>query len=287
MPVLRLEANRPVSTALNKGTTFHRIETRAERVTTVFDDATVVATRGSDGGIVAEVAQSRSRLSGSSMRIHRENQRPYAIEFQAQHRTPLLIQGRSELEPTLDWANRQVYSLSMAEDPAKVVWGDRDLMIASGKALNVEARVREIKTDWSEGLSAVARSEQQYLSTILSRHGQELGWVRWHAKPKVLAWHFPGLTSGYLDNESLTAIGGWPFQPDMAWMNIQAFAFQDFHSRLSKTNQTQIGLASQGWLEKISVAISPTVYAQDGCTGLHWLDYTTFRPCCDEHDQCF
>lgn len=25
----------------------------------------------------------------------------------------------------------------------------------------------------------------------------------------------------------------------------------------------------------------------DGCTGLHWLDGTVFRPCCDAHDLCF
>jgi hypothetical protein len=25
----------------------------------------------------------------------------------------------------------------------------------------------------------------------------------------------------------------------------------------------------------------------DGCTGLHWLDDTIFRECCDTHDRCF
>jgi hypothetical protein len=34
-------------------------------------------------------------------------------------------------------------------------------------------------------------------------------------------------------------------------------------------------------------AMNPCDGVSDGCTGLHWLDGTIFRPCCDKHDECF
>ena len=36
-----------------------------------------------------------------------------------------------------------------------------------------------------------------------------------------------------------------------------------------------------------TLAQQPCDGVSDGCTGLHWLDGSIFRPCCDQHDLCF
>lgn len=105
---------------------------------------------------------------------------------------------------------------------------------------------------------------------------------RWHADARVLAWSFPGLTAAVLDDASLSEIGRWPFEPDMAWLKMQAFAFEYFHSRLRASADASY---KKGWLERIASQASATVYAQDGCTGLHWLDGSIYRPCCDQQNQ--
>src|SRR5262249_731516 len=40
--------------------------------------------------------------------------------------------------------------------------------------------------------------------------------------------------------------------------------------------------------QRLANVVSPAVEANEpGCDGLHWLDNTGFRPCCDQHDRCY
>ena len=41
-------------------------------------------------------------------------------------------------------------------------------------------------------------------------------------------------------------------------------------------------------LRRLVDAVAPTLHANEpGCDGLHWLDGSIFRPCCDIHDRCY
>jgi hypothetical protein len=111
-----------------------------------------------------------------------------------------------------------------------------------GRAFNVDGAITEHRTEWPEGLTAVvgrtpgARRGQMPgrpasgFRTRLTKNDVEVGAVRWYSEDQVLVWSFPGLTEGGLDPVRLQRNGGWSFTPDMAWINIQSYAFHYFHS---------------------------------------------------------
>jgi hypothetical protein len=107
----------------------------------------------------------------------------------------------------------------------------------------------------------------------------------------MLVWSFPGYTEGSITDARLADMGGWPFLPDKAWINIQAFGFYSAHKqRLER--RAAAAAATPPNLGRLLRRIFPVVHAQDysdydGCTGFAYLDYTWYRPCCDRHDRCF
>ncbi len=149
--------------------------------------------------------------------------------------------------------------------------------------------VESIESEWPEGF--VARTVEmeepagRLLFTRLFQNGAEVGRLGWYPDAQVLHWSFPGLTRGTLSPERLGKIGGrWPFTPDMAWGNVQSLAFHRFHTRMKAAAKPQ----EQGRLARLINLIMPTLSANDaGCDGLHWLDNSIVRPCCDNHDLCY
>ena len=99
-----------------------------------------------------------------------------------------------------------------------------------------------------------------------------------------------GLTNGlvYIAPEHLKgAYGGWGFTPDSTWVNLQTIALHHF-----KTLVARDGFVAKGCEKpqpsRLAQLFFPTVYANEpGCDGLHWIDGTILRACCDDHDRCY
>jgi hypothetical protein len=69
-------------------------------------------------------------------------------------------------------------------------------------------------------------------------------------------------------------------------MNIQAIAFHHFKTRIDRDRFVARG--APGVFDKVRQFIAPVLHADEpGCDGLHWLDGTIFRFCCDVHDACY
>ena len=123
--------------------------------------------------------------------------------------------------------------------------------------------------------------------------GVEVGEIVWVPSQKLLMWNFKGLTKGSVNEETLkkTPSGGWTFQPSLAWANVQALAFYTFHTRLAKAGTVSAARNEReprGLGRKVLDALVRPVQANaPGCDGLHWLDGSIFRPCCDAHDICY
>ncbi|MGE0041048.1 MAG: hypothetical protein AB7H88_15975 [Vicinamibacterales bacterium] len=301
--VLRLGADVPVSAALDKGATYNGLEGQATRVETTFDDAVAVNERRADGGIRTRMTDRLGNDLGTFVAT-RDAAAGTWLEFRAPGAPLVRAPGRAELAPTLDWAARQAYAFvkdgvnQAAGVPGSSVRWRRNLVRPDRAGLaDIDAHIVEVRTEFAGGLTAIARRPASRaaaraksgaiisFSSVLLRDGVEIGWVRWHQNTRVLAWHFPGGTTGYLTPGRLGEIGGWPFTPDMAWVNMQAFAFYELPRR-----QPPPGVRLDqrpGLVERVVQAIVPTLQAQDGCTGLHWLDGTIFRACCDQHDNCY
>ena len=103
---------------------------------------------------------------------------------------------------------------------------------------------------------------------------------------------FQGPAKGSANEEpGRNALGGWTFQPTLAWANVQALAFYTFHARLAKAGTVSVARndhepRSLG-RKVLESLVRPVQANAPGCDGLHWLDGSIFRPCCDAHDICY
>lgn len=299
LPVLRLEPGRSVGTALDKGATYHQLEDLAVRVRTVFDDAVAVSERTEPGHLEAALETPAGRRLATLTVLRLAGARE-TIHLEVPGERFVTVQAPTGLRASLDWAGRQVYTF----------WKDRSAHASSGPAWqqnllrpagvgprNLDVSIREVETEWPGQVVARASWRQplgpadrpgggRRMAATFTRGGRDRGWVQWYADAKILDWSITGLTSGTLTDDALGEIGGWPFTPDLAWLNVQAFAFEHFQSNIAR-RQAAVRSQSPTGLAALVKAVMPTLHAQDGCTGLHWLDSSIVRPCCDRHDLCF
>jgi hypothetical protein len=285
----------------DRGATYYWLEARAVRATTRFADAVAVTERVAGGDLKTRILDvAGNELAG--LAIDRMETASDVIEFSRPDGTRVRAAGRPGFRPTLDWGNRQAYALwKDAPSPANpsLEWRDGLMRARPARGLDVDGAVTELRTEWPDGLAAVvgrtsgarrgqpAGRERTGFRTRLTKDNLEVGAVRWYSEDQVLVWSFPGLTEGGLDPERLHKNGGWSFIPDMPWINIQSYAFHYFHSLVAEKGFVARAERRDRWIDKLVNVISPTLHAEVGCDGLHWLDYSVYRPCCDIHDRCY
>jgi hypothetical protein len=265
----------------NWGTTFHALEQKAGRVTTRFADGSAVAERGMDGHIRTWLYNAAGNEIAT---LHAEQSGSMRLDLLGA--TTLNTVRRPGLIPTLSWANEQAYALAK-DDASGLQWRGEVLRGRGSPQLPTE-----IEVEFEGGITAKTMRYPDGYQTALYLHGTSVGRMRYKLKERELIFQFPGLTEGVLTSDKQKIIGGWRFTPTLAWMHVQALAFYQFHSAVkakgvARAEPTWFMKPELKWFQKAWEAVFPTVQAQDGCTGLHWLDGTLFRPCCDIHDQCY
>ena len=154
----------------------------------------------------------------------------------------------------------------------------------------------EIAVEFDGGITAVTTNavghpemkiDRPLFVTRVFRDNVQVGSTWWIASTKTFAWKFPGLTEGMVNDERQRIIGGWRLRPTMAWAKVQGLAFYEFHSRMAADGRVASKAKASGLLARLTELVMPTVSAQDGCSYMHWLDDSVFRPCCDSHDRCY
>jgi hypothetical protein len=174
-----------------------------------------------------------------------------------------------------------------------------------GTAQTHNGEVTEVVTEWAEGLTATL-TKQTYSRrelghgrfvggpayvTNLTLNGVPAGIGVWFVADRVYAYSLPGLGADFIAPEHLKQrYGDWGFTPDPIWVNLQTIAIHHF-TTLSKAkgfvakNNGSCGAAAT---KAVAQFFFPTVQANEpGCDGLHWLDGTVVRACCDDHDRCY
>jgi len=285
----------------DRGATYEWLEGRATRVTIKFPEVTAMAERGSDGDLKTRLMDAAGNEL-ATFGVDRRDAVNTMLVFQSPGAADVRVSGGVNVRATLDWASRQAYSLwkDRAARGSQLEWQGGLLRSRGAPARDLDRDVAEVRTDWSDGFSATAvkgsgarrnafAGKPTRVPSFVSRlrkDNADVGVSRWFAEEQVLEWSFPGLSEGYLDGGRLEKIGGWPFTPDMAWGNVQSFAFHYFHTLVA--TQGFVAERQKSWKDAIAGAVMPTVFANEpGCDGLHWLDGTLFRPCCDSHDRCY
>lgn len=290
---------RPAIAPGDRGATYRWLEGQAVRVTTRFADAVASAERTADGDLKTRLTD----LAGNEVAalvVDRVGAVGAIVDIRVSGRDSLKADVAPGLTPTLAWVNRQAYSAwkDPLEKAQPLEWNDTLIRPRGAKRRNLDDSTIELRTEWPDNFAASAapgrrRSltagdtpERQVLATRVQHHGVDVGRSTWYVKEQVFEWHLPGLTEGWLDAERLAPVGGWSFAPDLAWLNVQSYAFHRFHKQI----QTDGFVAERpnGIFDAIAEIVSPTVFANEvGCDGLHWLDGSVFRPCCDTHDACY
>lgn len=301
-PVARLAPDglRPGAEPGKKGATYFGLESQAVRQTARFPELTAVTDRGFDGALRTVLADAGG-TEVATFKLDRVDGSADVLSFTRGGRTVRIL-GNAAARPTLDWSTKQAYVLwrDRAEvEGARFEWRGEMVRIAAGAELDVERSLAELQTEWSSGLTTktVRQSVSRHpipgrvvsgavLVTRLSRSGTELGLANWYPSAQVFMWTIPGLTKGYIAPEHLGQFSGWPFAPDMAWLNLQLTAFHHYKSRILEKGF--VAERAPTWVDRLVQRVTPTLQANEpGCDDLHWLDGTVFRFCCDIHDRCY
>lgn len=136
--------------------------------------------------------------------------------------------------------------------------------------------------------------EKGYL-VKLHHDDKHVGSVRWFDEHRVLAWYFPEVTSGYVDESWVP--GGFE-KPTVEWGVYQASIFwekkslyEEFHKDPIYKKPDSEGSSSLSYCEPNSLSSTEnsqnvcSCFTWDGCSGITRFfagDY--FSTCCDEHD---
>lgn len=287
----------------HKGATFYWLEGRTVRVTTRFTNAVATAERGPDGDLTTQLVDT----SGNELarfKADRIDDSTHVLQYVTPGGKTLQALGQAQLRPTLEWVNRQAFLLwnDRADTAPRLEWQQGFMRPAGAPRRDVQRDVVELRTDWADGLSATTvhrfgrRVEYQtgrvaggeVVVGHLRQDSVEIGVGNWFPSAHVFTWSLPGRTEGFLDAERLSPVGGWVFEPDDEWMNLQLIAFAHFRRLLDEKGVVACGGGRAGALERLVRLVEPTVSANEaGCDGLHWLDGTVLRFCCDSHDFCY
>ncbi|HEY2904320.1 MAG TPA: hypothetical protein VGJ29_00365 [Vicinamibacterales bacterium] len=287
-----------------KGATYYWLESQTKKLTTRFSGVTATAERDAYGKLNTTLVDS-SGNEIAHFQVHRPDGLHDMLRYVNASGSVLQAVGDPAVHATLDWSNQQLYHLWKDNvDPAatKLQWQDGMMRPRGAAARNAERDILELETEWAGGLTAqtvrkVATHHEavkgrfvdgEALATRLTdSDGAEIGVSYWYSRPQLYVWSLPSVrTGGFIGPEHLHAdYGGWPFVPDMAWMNLQALAFHHFKGLINTQRFVARARPRTGGILQF---FEPTLSAnEDGCDDLHWLDNTVFRFCCDQHDRCY
>jgi hypothetical protein len=297
-------ARRPPLDPGDRGATYRWLDQRAVRVVTTFTDAVAITERVPGGDLKTRLSDTAGR-DLAEFAVDRDSGSD-VLSFRSADQGALRASGRPGAEPTLDWSNRQVYAMwkDKAEAAgASLEWQSGLVRARGARPVDFDRETIAVQTEWFDGF--VARSTRSVgrranpktgavvrgtsLESRLTRDNVDVGKSRWYPEEQIYVWSVPGLTSGDIDVDRMKAVGGWTFTPDLAWTNIQTYAFHYFHTLVATQGFVARSHAPRPkWLSQFTNAVMPTLVANEpGCDGLHWLDNTIYRPCCDIHDRCY
>jgi hypothetical protein len=204
---------------------------------------------------------------------------------------------------TLDWATRQTYTLVL-DGTANLFWDAGSMRPRAAVRRDTESEVDEVETVWANGVVARVRrdfysprtlapgrvAQGPVLAAELTQHGAPVGKAVWFEKDRLFAYALPGLVPGMIvigGKELTSDYGGWPFTPDTTWLNLQLIT--TYHFKTIAAGQGPVARACEPPRpSRLAQFFMPTLSANEaGCDGLHYLDGSLFRGCCDDHDRCY
>jgi hypothetical protein len=280
------------------GSTYYWLEGKALKTVTRFPDAVATAERSGDGDMRSHLADVAGNDIGALI-VDRISASSTQLSF-TDNADRLNVESRPDLVHTLEWANAQAYTLRKEgrQQLSTLGWKGRFLRPKGSAAESLEDQALETTTEFDNGVVAVTTknpkdpkgqgTKRPTFITRVTANGAEVGVIKWYEKEKILAWNFPGLSKDVITEDVLKPYGGWKFKPTLAWANVQGLAFYDFHRLMKTQGYVARNCSPRSPGAQLAEMFLPTLHANEaGCDGMHYLDGSIYRPCCDNHDRCY
>jgi hypothetical protein len=264
------------------------LEGQALRVVTEFaNGAVVTAVRAADGSVTATCAEH----GNDTAKLTIDGQGDVVVYLQGPRGDSIPRRGSLETLPTLDWVNVHLYRSQNGLRKGNVQHADggtslpKELTgvattpdIAMAEEIDVVQSVTTYFEDYVAHSKVVSVDDPRRatFTTVLtsSADGRQEASLRWSAHHRMLQWKVRESEMATVTAKDLPNIPGW--EPSLAWANVQAYAL------------AQAAVSSRASAQALDVrGDGVTVLDTAGCDGLHWLDGTIYRPCCDQHDACY
>jgi hypothetical protein len=297
-----------VSQDLGWGPTHASWERQALRSTVRFKDLTVTSFRNPDGAVEASLTGDDgavlATLDLDAATLRMKTRQPGEPDWFSSTDIPYAAAEA----PVLDWINLQLYSwwrdvqeIRTAPEHGKAArWTADDavedqgyfrpgpLRRAGQHADGISRRMLAAELEYGTEVARSRATESGFVTYLLektrpnrradaeSAAGRDAGREKllailiWQEDRQTLAFSFgesaPETRQFYELPGTDLPLGFFPFEPTMSWANVQIL---------------------QTWLERLRQEGSVFEKDDPGCNGLHWLDNSSLRPCCDVHDNCY
>jgi len=264
---------------LRMGTRYQLIDKEVDSVTTHFRDAEVTTARMVDGKLETSIrlrdGREASRTLSQPQELRLVKGHPIATAAQESVYVDLQPLDAVNADRYLAWKDGNVSARKpFAKIPSALMASAGPVeMSEAGDVLWIKSRSRGLEAFSRIGGSGYLNGRELPAFTSVLREGDAIrGIMAWYPKAEKLVFqneshHEPVQVSA----KDLPK--GWSFNPNMAWANIQLLSFAksaDSHRKVTTGSGLHI------------IALN-----DPGCDGLHWLDDTIFRDCCDMHDACY
>ncbi|MEO8033667.1 MAG: hypothetical protein ABI837_04495 [Acidobacteriota bacterium] len=260
------------------GRRYAQIDQQVQKITTRFPTAECVTIRAEDGSRTTTVWSRDGKIRTTTLTPQTESALP---PLQA------LLGERFVSPATTDILNARAYTAwKLGSRRANGLDEESSLPIDVD---DVEAEARMPLSVRTETADLVAVSMivapiagrsglPSFRASLWNKSGELLGSMAWHSAERRLAFQMHDGTAAVISEQAMGR--KWPFEPDLAWANIQLLSFE----RSAQTIEASRQRAGSPLTDK-HLRAAPNDTA--GCDGLHWLDGSVFRPCCDIHDACY
>lgn len=266
---------------LRMGTRYHLIDKEVESVTTGFKGIEVTTARLADGKLETLLRTNDGRAIGRPLVTQPEEVRLVASQKTAGAPSEIHV----DLQPLdavnadryLAWKDRKLAARKLFGEMPKELIGSEgpvEMRSAGDDIMWVKSRTRRFEA-YSRfgGKGVIDGRELPAFTSVVRENDEVLAVMAWFSGAQTLVFQTRANPEPrYFVGKNLPN-GGWTFKPNMAWANIQLLSF----AKSAESHATGTPAGRSGVI----------AHNSPGCDGLHWLDGTIFRQCCDIHDACY
>jgi hypothetical protein len=266
------------------GVRYQIIDSEVERVVTRFASGEVTSLRSPDGSVITTL-----RAGGKVIKNVSQPAQIRLTPKSSSSAAVLTINDRSldfiNADAYVAWRNREPRGAAyrpLSEEAAALLVGQDPVELADAASdlrfITMYTRDYEVLAKRTRPSARIEQPNLPNFTAALRKRdtGELVAIMGWHEDEQTLVFRFMGEEPMAITNTVLPQ-GRWSFYPNEAWADIQLLSLMKGRNSARLSQRPIVSATS----------LRPTPLNDPGCDGLHWLDGTVYRQCCDDHDRCY